>query len=517
MWWNAPIVLLLIASSTQPNPISRKPSPEARIAEQGTADVLVVLSDATNSEPNEVIQFLANLPADGSGRRPLSILREYQTFPGFAATIDARGLATLRDRPEVESVECSMIHRTLLDGSVVQTSIDDAWAVTVDSNSLTGAGGSICVLDSGIDTDHAAFAGRIVAQKCFCRLLHNVDGLPCCPDDTDESDSAEDDYGHGTHVSGIAAGDHPVYRGVAYESGIVAVKVCGERGKCSGADILAGIDWCVANKDLYEIEAINISLGGGLYETHCDWYAYSYSVAIDAAVAAGVTVVAASGNSGSTNGMTSPACIENVIPVGGVNQLDEIIYNRGPALDLLAPASQIAAAFLGGHTASLSGTSMAAPHVSGTIASMTQYRRLRGLEPLSHIEHEGFLARSGQDVYDPLSDRTYARIDVYNALFAMDDCNSNGSLDGEDLENETSGDWNANSLPDECDGLGDLDSNGIVDARDMSGLGDCLYGPQSAPNPSTCVPNAAFRADMDGDSDVDLADFARFCLLVDGQ
>jgi hypothetical protein len=87
--------------------------------------------------------------------------------------------------------------------------------------------------------------------------------------------------------------------------------------------------------------------------------------------------------------------------------------------------------------------------------------------------------------------------------------------DGDNLQSGNSYDWNANFIPDECDGLGDLDSNGVVDASDLPGFCDCLRGPATAISPVDCPADSAFRADIDGDSDIDLADFARFCRLAE--
>lgn len=429
-----------------------------------SVSILVAMTiSSPNSQATEVLiivdtnvlsreQFLAELgQRTAAGESSFSLRRTFHTFEGFEGTMSAELLNELRSDNRI-LIEPSEISHVTLDHSIPQIHADDAWPHSINGVNVKGQGQAVCVVDTGIDTDHVAFGDRILGEHCFCRLS-NDDGLSCCNDNSSDDIAAEDDEGHGTHVASIAAGDIPGYPGVAPDANIVAVKVCNERGLCAVYDIIAGIDWCVANREAYNITAINISIGSGDYATHCDASHPAYAAAIDAATTAGIAVVVASGNYGHIDGISAPACIESAIPVGGVDDYDIAYsgYNRGEILDLLAPGRTIQAARMGGGTTVKSGTSMATPHVAGSILLLNQYLHLRSLGKRTPAELEDALILSGYRVYDLPSDRWYSRIDPNAAMFVLDDCNSNGQLDGNELENGSGYDWNRNEVPDECD------------------------------------------------------------------
>lgn len=242
-----------------------------------------------------------------------------------------------------------------------------------------GYGTRVCILDTGIDNNHPAFSGRIVAQKDF------VNG----------DDIAQDDEGHGTHVAGIVASADPIYRGVARGANLIAGKVLDARGSGYFSDVVAGIDWCAytANADI-----ISMSLGGGKFTGFCD--NDPAAQASNNAVTSGVVVVAASGNDGWNDAMGTPACGSKVIAVGGVYDSnwtwvkwgclntncslymckDEpaaydtrfCASNGGPQLDVVAPGMDITSAQLGGGWITMAGTSMATPHVAGLAALLLE-------------------------------------------------------------------------------------------------------------------------------------------------
>ena len=229
----------------------------------------------------------------------------------------------------------------------------------------------------------------------------------------------KDDHGHGTHVAGIIGSTDAVYKGVAPGAGIVAIKALSGSGSGYASDVLAGIEWCRSNAQRLNISVISMSLGcdGGScphYQSACDDDLLSAAVA--GAVDENIMVTIASGNSGWVDGISSPSCISSAIAVGGVNGGDEIKYNRGGLLQLVAPAQGIMSTVLSNGWKSLSGTSMATPHVAGAVVLLQDYvLRVNG-SVLGVNDVKSRLALSGKNVADSGSGLNFSRIDVYGAL-----------------------------------------------------------------------------------------------------
>ena len=174
--------------------------------------------------------------------------------------------------------------------------------------------------------------------------------------------SADDDNGHGSHVAGIVAAQNNTIGvvGVGHRIDLYAVKVLDRNGSGYVSDIIEGIQWSISNN----INVINMSLG-----TTTDVQAFHDAVA--AAKNAGITVVAAAGNSGpSDNTVLYPAKYQEAIAVSATNSTDgqPTWSSRGPEVDLAAPGNSIYSTYRNGTYAALSGTSMAAPHTAGAAA-----------------------------------------------------------------------------------------------------------------------------------------------------
>jgi len=232
----------------------------------------------------------------------------------------------------------------------LQINADDVWAL-----GYTGSGVTVAVLDTGIDTDHPELVGSIVGGEGFGYATY------------------EDDHGHGTHVSGIITADglggspSGFAKGVAPEAGVWMAKVCNASGSCYTSDIAAAIEYVVNNKIA---RIISISLGGGgTSRANCDtdYLAQKVNWAVDN----GVTVAAAAGNS--PGRVSSPGCASKAIAVGAVDKNDVRASwsGTGLALDIMAPGVSIYSSVIGGYE-SWSGTSMATPHISATIALLKQ-------------------------------------------------------------------------------------------------------------------------------------------------
>ncbi|MEU5212765.1 S8 family peptidase [Streptomyces sp. NPDC020742] len=206
-----------------------------------------------------------------------------------------------------------------------------------------GEGVTAYVIDTGVHISHKDFGGR--ASYGF----NAVDG----------SNKAEDDNGHGTHVAGTIAG---AKHGVAKKAKIVAVKVLDGQGSGSTEQVVAGIDWVTKNHKGPSVA--NMSLGGGVDE--------ALDSAVKKAIASGVTFGVAAGNESSDAGQSSPARVKEAITVASSTDKDEQsdFSNFGSAVDLYAPGSDITSDWNTGDdaTKTISGTSMATPHVVGAAA-----------------------------------------------------------------------------------------------------------------------------------------------------
>lgn len=271
---------------------------------------------------------------------------------GFSASIPEKAIPAIKRNPLVSYVEPVIILYAFPKpggggGGELQWGVD-----RIDAEKNTGpkgAGVNVAVFDTGIDTDHPDLAVNYKGGYDFV----NNDNLP------------EDDNGHGTHVSGIIAADNNGIGviGVAPDAGIVAIKVLDASGSGSLDDIIAGIDWAIANKSAYDIEVANFSLGG--YGT-----SDAFHTAITNLYNAGVVIAAAAGNSKTWAEYFIPASYPEVLCVTALAKRDKFASysNYGYVVDLIAPGDSIKSTYLNGTYATLSGTSMAAPHVAGSAA-----------------------------------------------------------------------------------------------------------------------------------------------------
>ena len=210
----------------------------------------------------------------------------------------------------------------------------------------TGAGVRAYIIDTGIRFSHGEFGGRATSG------FDAVDG-----------GAADDCNGHGTHVSGTVGG---ATYGVAKGVSLVGVRVLDCAGSGTTSGVIAGVDWVTANH--VKPAVANMSLGGGA------------SAALDQAVAnsiaAGVTYAIAAGNSNARACNYSPARVATAITVGATTSTDAraSYSNWGSCLDLFAPGSSITSSWYTSNTATntISGTSMATPHVAGVAALYLQ-------------------------------------------------------------------------------------------------------------------------------------------------
>ncbi|MCG2719073.1 MAG: S8 family serine peptidase, partial [Nanoarchaeota archaeon] len=375
---------------------------------------------------------------------------EYSVIEGFSGEITEEGLEKLRNDPNVEKIYFDRVYSLSLTDSVPLINASKVHSYQIDGVNITGDGESVCILDTGVDTDHPSLKNNIIACETF------VDGTSTCEDDS--VDNWGNPLGHGTHVSGIVAGNGNVI-GVAPGANIIAIKVCDSGGLCDSSDILAGLEWCTNNKDTYNISVISLSLGdsGQYNSTNCPEYSDSPGYA--AAYAAGIFITAASGNNHHTSGISYPSCNENVTSAGAVTKSDSIdsYTNRGGnILTLLAPGSDITSTANGGGTTTMSGTSMATPHIAGAAAVLQQYAKANSAA-LTQTQIENALNNTGKPIYDAASDNTYGRISLFEAVKSLTD-NSGPELNINSPANSTYNNNISLSLSYSASDVNDVDS-----------------------------------------------------------
>lgn len=355
----------------------------------------------------------------------------YSNVNAFSGSVTEEGLEKLLNDPDVEYISMDYPVNAALSSSVPHIDADHVWAIQVDSVNITGAGQTICVIDTGINYSHPDFGGygsfpnaKVIQGYCYCDDNTVGDNIGCCPNGQEQDTSPLDDEGHGSHCAGIAASEDSTYKGVAPRANIVAIKALDSSGSGWLSDITAGIDWCVNNASSLNISVISMSLSAALYDNNgfgCDDFSPSMAQAIDNAVDADILVSVAAGNYFSTYpGIGLPACIKNATSVGGTKNDDTLVsnYQRGFTLDLMAPGNSITATDYDGTHTSLSGTSMSTPHVAGAAALLQQYFREKHNRTLSVDQIEWLLQFNGVSIYDSVTDFTYSRIDSYDAATA---------------------------------------------------------------------------------------------------
>ncbi|NEC29800.1 S8 family peptidase [Streptomyces sp. SID8111] len=206
-----------------------------------------------------------------------------------------------------------------------------------------GEGVTAYVIDTGVRVTHEDFEGR---------ARHGYDAV-------DDDDTADDGNGHGTHVAATIAG---AAHGVAKKAGIVAVRVLDDNGSGTTEQVIAGIDWVTENHQGPSVA--NMSLGGAADP--------ALDAAVAKAIASGVTFAVAAGNESADAGQGSPARVPEALTVASSTKDDaqSDFSNFGSVVDLYAPGSDITSAWNDSDqgTKTISGTSMASPHVAGAAA-----------------------------------------------------------------------------------------------------------------------------------------------------
>ncbi|HEV7908142.1 MAG TPA: S8 family peptidase [Pseudonocardiaceae bacterium] len=316
-------------------------------------------ADAAEKVPNSFVVKLkdADFTASATG-----LAAEYggkvgQVFNnamrGFTVNLSEAQARKLAANPAVDYVEQNQVFHV----ETTQTN-PPSWGVDrIDQANLpldsrynytsTGAGVNVYVIDTGVRVSHSTFGGR--ARNGY--------------DFVDNDAVAQDGNGHGTHVAGTIAGSQ---YGVAKGATVYGVRVLDNSGSGTTAGVIAGIDWVTSNA--VKPAVANMSLGGGVSTALDD--------AVRRSISSGVTYAIAAGNSNADASTSSPARVTEAITVGATTNTDAraSYSNYGSLLDIFAPGSSITSSWNTSDTATntISGTSMATPHVAGAAARYLQ-------------------------------------------------------------------------------------------------------------------------------------------------
>jgi subtilisin family serine protease len=469
----AALALAAVLGAALPAAAARlAPGLRARAAAEGRVRVVVELDVAVAPEallPPAAVAAQRSRVDDAAARvtdllsGPRAELDRIGRLPFLALDATPADLDRLAASPLARSVREDRLLRPVLNESVPIVGGDLARARGFD-----GAGQTVAVLDTGVDRGHEFLAGAIVAEACFSQGRD-------CPNNQKTmfgSGAAEHcTYAyqcfHGTHVSGIAVGAISYRHGVAPGASLIAISVfsrftgtaCGSgEDPCTQAytsDIAAGLDHVLTLSASLAIAAVNLSLGGGLYDDPalCDADEPLLVAAVEGLRAAGIATIAAAGNDGATDSLAMPGCLSSAISVGATSDTDLVwnLSNSAPFLSLLAPGLGIISStppdVVGQLYKSFNGTSMATPHVTGAFALMRQAVPTASVDAILAA-----LQATGVPITDYRSGQLTPRLQVDQALLAITPACSNGVDDDGDGKVDWDGGPSGEPADAQCNG-----------------------------------------------------------------
>ncbi|GAB3535111.1 hypothetical protein GCM10027443_23400 [Pontibacter brevis] len=316
-------------------------------------ETLRMSAGATYAQRTDMVREVGREILTSNGIQSFQIQQAYgQAVTGIAVKMTDAEAVLLRNDPRVDYVEPDRIVMLAKPGSGGGGSTGQEVPYGISRvGYASGAGKTAWVIDTGIDLDHPDL--NVDVARSVTMFTSGRD-----------ANSADDGNGHGSHVAGtIAAKNNSTgVIGVAYDATVVAVKVLDSRGSGSYSGVIAGVDYVAANGKAGDVA--NMSLGGPVSQALDD--------AVLSAASKGIFFALAAGNDGVDANNTSPARVNgaNIFTVSAMNSTDTFasFSNYGnPPVDFCAPGVNIKSTWKDGAYNTISGTSMAAPHVAGVL------------------------------------------------------------------------------------------------------------------------------------------------------